>query len=75
LVFFNDKLIYSLTFPCHLIHLYTILNLLVINQFLVKLSKCNFVITNVSYLDHIILSQGVTQNLEKALAIINRPQL
>lgn len=59
LVFFDDILIYSSCISEHAHDLQLILELLLSNQFYVKISKCVFVIPSVDYLGHIISSEGV----------------
>lgn len=74
LVFFDDILIYNPSFEEHLIHLELILELLITNNFFAKFSKCDFAVTMVHYLGHLI-SEGVMQpDPEKIQAILNWPQ-
>ncbi|XP_058757747.1 uncharacterized protein LOC131631003 [Vicia villosa] len=74
LVFFDDILIYSSSIADHVIHLKTVLELLLTNQFFAKLSKCVFAVPKVDYLGHIISSAGVTPDPEKIKAILEWPR-
>jgi hypothetical protein len=71
LVFFDDILIYSATFEDHLKHLQQVLELLVDDQWKVKLSKCTFAQNQVTYLGHVINENGVGTNPEKIAVIAN----
>lgn len=73
LVFFDDILIYSRTFEEHLIHLKLVLELLVKDHWLVKLSKCSFAQRQISYLGHTISEQGVGTDPSKIAAVAQRP--
>nr|KYP52049.1 Transposon Ty3-I Gag-Pol polyprotein [Cajanus cajan] len=70
---FLDILVYSESFDSHLSHLRIILNLLPSNQFYAKLSKCEFGVTSVEYLGHIINDQGVSPDATKIQAIVEWP--
>lgn len=74
LVFFDDILIYSPTFADHLIPLKLIMNLLVTNKFFAKFSKCEFAVSTVHYLGHIISDGVLTPDPEKIKAIVNWSQ-
>nr|KYP61075.1 Retrovirus-related Pol polyprotein from transposon 17.6 [Cajanus cajan] len=73
LVFFDDILIYSPTFTDHLIHLRLVLNLLLVHQFYAKLTKCEFGVTSVGYLGHVISSKGVEPDPSKIQGILDWP--
>lgn len=73
LVFFDAILIYSPTWSDHLANLDQILNLLLQHHFFAKLSKCQFGVTSVDYLGHIISHQGVKADLNKVLAMVSWP--
>jgi len=74
LVFFDDILIYSRTWEEHLSHLRTVFELLSKDRWTLKLSKCSFAQTHISYLGHTISSQGVGTDPAKLTAIANWPQ-
>lgn len=74
LVFFDDILIYSTSFADHLVHLRLILNLLVTNKFYAKFSKCDFAVTTVHYLGHLISEGVMTPDPDKIQAINEWPQ-
>jgi len=73
LVFFYDILIYSATLEQHLEHLHLVFNLLAKGQWKLKLSKCSFAQTKISYLGHIISSVGVSTDPTKLEAIAHWP--
>jgi len=74
LVFFDDILIYSRTWEEHLQHIETVLRILE-QQFYAKLSKCEFGLTEMLYLGHIIGVDGVRVHEEKIRAIRDWPKL
>jgi hypothetical protein len=65
LVFFDDILIYNRTWEEHLQHLEEVLRILEEQQFYAKLSKCEFGLTEMLYLGHIIGADGVKVHEEK----------
>lgn len=73
LVFFDDILIYSKDMHSHLLHLTEVLRLLADNQWKVKLSKCSFAKTEISYLGHIISGSGVSTDPSKIQTIQDWP--
>jgi hypothetical protein len=73
LVCFDDILAYSKTFQEHVQHLHHVFDLLAADQWNIKLSKCSFAQNQVSYLGHVISSQGVATDLAKVAAILVRP--
>ncbi|KAL9299347.1 putative nucleotidyltransferase, Ribonuclease H [Arabidopsis thaliana] len=74
LVFFDDILVYSPGMKTHVKHLETVLQLLKLHQFYVNEKKCVFGSTKISYLGHIISSQGVAADPEKVEAMLSWPQ-
>jgi hypothetical protein len=73
IVFFDDILIYSSTFEDHVEHLQQVLSLLAKDHWHIKLSKCKFAKTEVSYRDHIVSAQGVATDPAKIDAILSWP--
>jgi hypothetical protein len=69
LVFFDDILIYSSTWAEHLHHVKIVFDQIRRHVLFVKRSKCIFGSTTVSYLDHIISSDGVAMDPEKVSAV------
>ena len=69
LVFFDDILIYNRTWEKHLQHIEAILRILEEQQFYAKLSKCEFGLSEMLYLGHIIGVDGVRFHEEKIRAI------
>uniref|UniRef100_A0A151UIJ3 Retrovirus-related Pol polyprotein from transposon 17.6 n=1 Tax=Cajanus cajan TaxID=3821 RepID=A0A151UIJ3_CAJCA len=70
LVFFDDILVYSTSFTAHL---RSILDLLLVNEFFAKRSKCIFGVECVTYLGHTISASGMQPDPEKVMAIIDWP--
>ena len=73
LVFFDDILIYSRSREEHLQHLEAVLSILEEQQLYAKMSKCEFGMTEMLYLGHIIGEQGVQVHQEKIQAILELP--
>jgi len=65
IVFFNDILIYSKTLDEHLLHLRTIFDCLLTNQFFLKKTKSTFAQVAIEYLGHIVSRNGVEADPEK----------
>ncbi|KAK9112016.1 hypothetical protein Scep_019535 [Stephania cephalantha] len=65
LMFFDDILIYSESWPAHITHLTVILETLRRHQLFVKLSKCEFGTPSIAYLGHIISDMGVSVDPSK----------
>lgn len=65
LVFFDDILVYNKSFQDHLSHLSTVLQLLLRDNWKVKLSKCDFAKQSISYLGHVVSAQGVATDPAK----------
>ncbi|XP_035541724.1 uncharacterized protein LOC118344712 [Juglans regia] len=74
LVFFDDILIFSKSWPDHLLHLRTTLGILDEHSFYIKPSKCIFGQQEVEYLGHIITSAGVRVDSRKVDAMLRWPQ-
>jgi hypothetical protein len=74
IVFFDDILVYSSFFEQHLVHLRQVFDLLAKDQWLIKLSKCKFAQESISYLGHVISSQGVGTDPSKIESIQQWPQ-
>lgn len=72
--FFDDILIYSLTYKDHLQHLMVVFEILRKNQLRANLNKCQFVQTRIEYLGHVISAQGVEVDPEKIRAMMEWPQ-
>ena len=74
LVFFDDILIYIRTWEEHLQHIEIVLHILEEQQFYAKLSKCDFGLTEMLYLGHIIGVDGVRVHKENIRAIRDWPE-
>ena len=74
LVFFDDILIHRKTLEEHLQHIETALCILQEQEFYVKLYKCEFRLTEMLYLGHIIGVDGVRVHEEKIRAIREWPK-
>lgn len=73
LVFFDDILIYSQDLPTHLSHLRKTLQILKDNNLFVKMSKCDFGVTQIEYLGHVISNGGVATDPKKIEAMVQWP--
>ncbi|WVZ83016.1 hypothetical protein U9M48_030205 [Paspalum notatum var. saurae] len=71
LVFMDDILIYSNTLDEHMRLLKEVFEILRVNQFYLKGSKCSFLRQEVEYLGHIISGQGVSTEPSKITAVAN----
>ena len=69
IVFFDDILIYSATLEDHVFHLEQAFQVLLQEQFVLKLEKCTFAQPQVEYLGHVVSSRGVEPVLAKVQAI------
>ncbi|XP_061366875.1 uncharacterized protein LOC133310005 [Gastrolobium bilobum] len=74
IVFFDDILVYSATIEEHAIHLDSVLACLQHHAFFVKLSKCAFGQSEISYLGHIVCAEGVKADPQKVAAMLDWPQ-
>jgi hypothetical protein len=72
LIFFDDILIYSISWEEHLRHLDEVLSILESESLFAKESKCEFGMSKL-YLGRIISSKGVGIDLEKIKAILDWP--
>ncbi|KAJ4757727.1 polyprotein [Rhynchospora pubera] len=73
LVFFDDILIYSQSMSDHVVHVSKALQVLADNNLFAKLSKCEFGVSQIEYLGHVISSQGVTTDPHKIDSMVNWP--
>lgn len=73
LVFFDDILVYSASYDEHLTHLRQVFELLAADQWKLKLSKCRFAQQSISYLGHVISSQGVATDPSKIESVLHWP--
>lgn len=69
LVFMDDILIYSHTLEEHVHHVQLVLETLANHQFVVKASKCEFAKTQLEYLGHLILAEGVATEPSKIATV------
>lgn len=74
LVFFDDILIYSKTWEEHRAHLREVLSILQTHNLFVRQEKCQFGQDSISYLGHVISSQGVAMDPEKIAAMTRWPK-
>ena len=70
-VFVEDILIYSQSEWEHEYHLRIVLQLLRDHQLYAKFSKCEFWLTEVRFLGHVVLAPGVLVDLEKVEAVMS----
>ena len=71
IVFVDDILIYSQSEREHEGHLRIVLQLLRDHQLYAKFSKCEFWLTEVRFLGHVVLATGVSVDLEKVEAVMS----
>lgn len=75
LVFFDDILIYSVSWAEHLGHIRAVLTILREHKLFLKRSKCSFAEPTVAYLGHVVSGQGVAMDVSKVQAILEWPTL
>lgn len=73
LIFFDDILVFSKTWEEHSQHLEEVLSILERESLYAKESKCEFGMTELLYLAHIISADGVRVDSEKIRAIVDWP--
>ena len=74
IVFINDILVYSKSFSKHEWHLRMFLQTLRSRRLYAKLKKCEFWLSTVTFLGHIISVDGVSINSHKVETIMNWPR-
>ncbi|XP_058775479.1 uncharacterized protein LOC131649738 [Vicia villosa] len=70
-IFIDDILIYSRTIEEHMEHLRIVLSVLREKQLFAKFSKCEFWMSEVKFLGHVISGDGVAVDPSKVEAVIN----
>lgn len=73
LVFFDDILVYSMSFEEHVSHLHQVRSILRDNNWQVKLSKCEFGRQQIAYLGHVMNGEGVATDPSKIATIQDWP--
>ena len=73
LVFFDDLLIYSRTWEEHLKHLNEVLSIMEEQSLFAKQSKCEFGMTEILYLGHVVIKYRVQVHQEKIQAFLDWP--
>jgi hypothetical protein len=71
MVFINDVLIFSKTKEEHERHLRMVLEKLISNKLHTKFSKCEFWLTEVAFLGHVISAGGVSVDSGKVMDVLN----
>ncbi|KAL0545085.1 hypothetical protein IC582_020226 [Cucumis melo] len=74
IVFIDDILIYSKTEAEHEEYLHQVLETLRANKLYAKFSKCEFWLKKVTFLDHVVSSEGVSVDPAKIEAVTNWPR-
>ncbi|KAL0534217.1 hypothetical protein IC582_028505 [Cucumis melo] len=74
IVFIDDILVYSKTEAEHEEHLYQILETLRANKLYAKFSECEFWLKKVSFLGHVVSSEGVSVDPTKIKAVTSWPR-
>lgn len=72
-VFLDDILVYSKTFEEHLQHLHMVLELLKKNHLHAKLSKCQFGVSSISFVGHVVSAEGIQVDPTKTVALETWP--
>lgn len=72
-VFFDDILIYSQSEEEHIKHLGTVLSTIGEHKFFLRKSKCEFAVTWLQFLGHIITTEGTSPDLEKNATVESWP--
>ncbi|TYK21999.1 ty3-gypsy retrotransposon protein [Cucumis melo var. makuwa] len=75
IVFIDDILIYSKTEAEHKEHLHKVLETLRANKLYAKFSKCEFWLKKVTFLGHVVFSEGVSADPVKIEAVTSWPRL
>eukprot|EP00731_Ephydatia_muelleri_P009263 Em0004g1601a len=73
LIYIDDIIVFSATFPQHLERLQTVLEHLAAAGLRLKPSKCHFAQNQICYLGHIVSQQGVQADPEKLRAVLMYP--
>ena len=73
LVFFDDILIYSSSWPEHLQHIAIVLNELRAHRLHIKRLKCSFRAMFIAYLGHVISVDGIAMDTDKVTAVAAWP--
>lgn len=74
LVFFDDILVYSPSWPEHLQHLKVAFEVLRAHQLYARMSKCAFGKSEIDYLGHIVSGDGVAVDDSKIAAMVHWPK-
>ena len=74
IVFIDDILVYSKSEADHEIHLRKVLTILRAQQLYAKFSKCEFWLSEVAFLGHVVSSKGITVDPAKIEAVMRWPQ-
>ncbi|KAL0541555.1 hypothetical protein IC582_021607 [Cucumis melo] len=74
IVFIDDILIYFKTEAEHEEHLHQVLETLRANKLYAKFSKCEFWLKKVTFLDHVVFSEGVSVDPVKIEAVTSWPR-
>ncbi|KAI4325494.1 hypothetical protein MLD38_030885 [Melastoma candidum] len=70
-LFIDDILVYSKSMEEHTEHLRLVLEVLKANQLYAKLSKCEFWMSSVSVLGHVVSAEGIAVDPAKVEAVLN----
>ncbi len=74
IVYIDDILVFSDSLDNHIQHVRAVLQRLIEQQLYVKMEKCEFHQTQVSFLGYIISSEGVAMDDKKVQSVLNWPQ-
>nr|GFD20088.1 putative reverse transcriptase domain-containing protein [Tanacetum cinerariifolium]GFD22301.1 putative reverse transcriptase domain-containing protein [Tanacetum cinerariifolium] len=73
IVFINDILVFSKSKEEHEDHLCTVLQTLRQEKLYAKFSKCEFWLSSVAFLDHIVLAEGISMDPAKGFSRLALP--
>ena len=74
IVFIDDILIYSRTEEQHAEHLRLVLETLKQHQLFAKFSKCQFWLTSIAFLGHVVSGSGISVDPQKIQAVVDWPR-
>jgi len=73
-IYLDDVIVFSATFDEHLLRFHNVLAALREAHLQLKLFKCSFACTEVTYLRHVVSAKGVIPDPQKVAAVLQFPQ-
>ena len=74
IVFIDDILVYSQSESQHAEHLRLVLETLRQHQLFAKFSKCQFWLTSIAFLGHVVSGSGISVDSQKVQAVVDWPR-